>query len=70
MIKSQPKAIRSRPEEAAHIGDLPETDLAGARGVGMRAILFLGVSDRRDGRPLADAAFEEYAELEELLERL
>jgi putative hydrolase of the HAD superfamily len=62
--------LESRPEEAAHIGDLPETDLAGARGVGMRAILFLGVSDRRDGRPLADAAFEEYAELEELLERL
>jgi HAD superfamily hydrolase (TIGR01549 family) len=62
--------LESHPEEAAHIGDLPETDLAGARGVGMRAILFLGVSDRRDGRPLADAAFEEYGELEELLERL
>jgi putative hydrolase of the HAD superfamily len=62
--------LGARPQEAAHIGDLPETDLSGARGVGMRAILFLGVSQRQDGRPLADAAFEEYGELEEILERL
>jgi putative hydrolase of the HAD superfamily len=62
--------LGTRPEEAAHIGDLPETDLAGARAVGMKAILFLGVSDRQDGLPLADAAFEKYSELEALLERL
>lgn len=62
--------LDGRPGEAAHIGDLPETDLAGARNVGMKAVLFLGVSDRRDGRPLADGAFERYDELEELLERL
>jgi len=60
-------ALGARPEEAAHVGDLPETDLAGARGVGMRAILFLGVSHREDGRPLADAVFEEYGELEEII---
>jgi putative hydrolase of the HAD superfamily len=63
-------ALQARPQEAAHIGDLPETDLAGARGVGMRAILFLGISQRQDGRPLADVAFEEYGELEKVLERL
>ena len=63
-------ALDTQPEQAAHIGDLPETDLAGARGVGMKAILFLGVSDRQDGRPLADAVFEDYTELEKLLERL
>ena len=63
-------ALDARPEEAAHVGDLPETDLAGARAAGMRAILFLGVSGRQDGRGLADATFEEYGELEELLERL
>jgi len=62
--------LEARPEKAAHIGDLPETDLVGARAVGMKAVLFLGVSHRQDGRPLADAVFEEYAELEELLERL
>ncbi len=55
------------PGEAAHVGDLPETDLAGARAAGMRAILFLGVSRREDGRELADAAFGDYAELEKVL---
>jgi putative hydrolase of the HAD superfamily len=63
-------ALGVRPEEAAHIGDLPETDVAGARGVGMKAILFLGESHREDGLPLADAAFEAYGELEGLLEEL
>jgi putative hydrolase of the HAD superfamily len=62
--------LGAEPDEAAHIGDLPETDLRGARQVGMKAILFLGVSERQDGRRLADAAFEDYAELERLLERL
>jgi len=61
--------LEAHPEEAAHVGDLPETDLAGARAVGMKAILFLGMSRRQDGRPLADAVFEEYTELEKLLER-
>jgi HAD superfamily hydrolase (TIGR01549 family) len=63
-------ALETRPAEAAHVGDLPETDVAGAQGVGMKAILFLGMSNRQDGIPLADAAFESYDELEELLERL
>lgn len=63
-------ALGVSPYAAAHIGDLPETDLLGARGVGMKAILFLGVSQREDGRPLADAAFSEYGELIELLEGL
>jgi putative hydrolase of the HAD superfamily len=62
-------ALDTRPGEAAHVGDLPETDIAGARAAGMRAILFLGVSQREDGRALADAAFEEYSELEAVLER-
>ncbi len=62
--------LEAKPEEAAHIGDLPETDLAGAQGVGMKAILFLGVSDRKDGIPLADGVFSDYEELEKVLERL
>ncbi|NLE44485.1 MAG: HAD family hydrolase [Chloroflexi bacterium] len=58
------------PETAAHIGDLPETDLTGARAVGMRSVLFLGKSQREDGRPLADGVFEDYRELENLLSDL
>jgi putative hydrolase of the HAD superfamily len=63
-------ALQARPEQAAHIGDLPETDVVGARSVGMRAVLFLGASNRQDGLDLADAAFEDYSELEGLLVRL
>lgn len=75
--KPQPKPflrtleqLGARPEEAAHIGDLPETDIEGARGVGMKAVLFLGVSERHDGGRMADLAFDDYNELEHLLERL
>jgi putative hydrolase of the HAD superfamily len=62
--------LETVPEEAVHIGDLPETDLVGAQGVGMKAILFLGVSDRQDGIPLADGVFSDYGDLEKVLERL
>lgn len=64
------EAMDVQPAEAAHIGDLPETDLAGAHAAGMKAILFLGVSRRRDGIPRADGVFESYDELEELLATL
>jgi FMN phosphatase YigB (HAD superfamily) len=77
MAKPQPepflytlRLLDASPEEAAHIGDLPETDLRGARGVGMKTILFLGVSHRDDGRQLADGIFADYDKLEELLERV
>jgi len=63
-------ALGAAPAEAAHVGDLPETDLVGARGVGMKAILFLGVSGREDGREMADGVFASYGELEDVLERL
>lgn len=63
-------ALDVQPEEALHIGDLPETDLTGARDVGVKTLLFLGVSERDDGRSLADGVFESYDELSELLERL
>ncbi len=62
--------LDASPGEAAHIGDLPETDLRGARNVGMKAVLFLGVSKREDGRSLADAVFSHYSELQQLLEEL
>ncbi len=61
--------LGARPGQAAHIGDLPETDLRGARSVGMKAVLFLGVSGREDGREMADAVFSDYHELQQLLKR-
>ncbi len=62
--------LEAQPEEAAHIGDLPETDIEGARRVGMKAILFLAVSERYDGRERAHGAFDNYRDLEGVLERL
>ncbi len=63
------EALGTPPERAVHVGDLPETDIVGAKGIGMKAILFLGVSQRHDGRKLADATFESYDQLETLLEQ-
>jgi HAD superfamily hydrolase (TIGR01549 family) len=77
LTKPRPEVFRrtlaglgAQPAEAAHVGDLPETDMAGAKGAGMRAILFLGVNRREDGQAMADAVFGEYGELEEVLRRL
>ena len=57
------------PECAVHIGDYPRTDIAGAQGVGMRAIRFTGAYDRPDDSIQADAVIASYSELEPLLER-
>jgi len=59
--------LGATPKESAHVGDLPETDLTGARAVGMRTVLFLSVSHRDDGLEMADAAFEDYRELPDIL---
>ncbi len=39
-------ACGATPEEAVHIGDIEKTDIAGALGMGMRAILFEGDPNR------------------------
>ena len=49
---------------ATHIGDLPETDIAGAKGVGMRAVLFTGVTGLREGADQADGCLSSYDDLE------
>lgn len=35
-------ALGARPAEAAHVGDLRRTDIAGARGIGMRTVRYRG----------------------------
>ncbi|MHB0875691.1 MAG: HAD family hydrolase [Anaerolineae bacterium] len=53
--------------EAVHVGDLPETDIAGAKAMGMRAVLVTGVSGRADDG-VADAVVRDFAELRHLFE--
>src|SRR5690606_35682267 len=46
-------------EQCVHVGDLPETDIIGAKAVGMRAVLVTGVSGR-DAEGVADAVVTDY----------
>ena len=58
------------PGEAVHIGDLVRTDIVGAKGAGMKAIRFAGVTKDGQGDTFSDAVIEDYQELEATLERL
>ena len=62
------RALGVRPEEALHVGDLPETDIQGARAMGMHTPLLLENSGRRDGIPDADIVLERLRDLPEALE--
>ena len=55
------------PADAAHVGDMRRTDVAGARTVGMRAIRFRGFSDDTGGGPEADLVLDDLAALPETL---
>ena len=57
------------PEEAVHVGDLTATDIVGARSVGMRAVLFTGVTQGQDPSQ-ADAVIASFEELPAVLHRL
>ncbi len=66
-------ALRSlgvRPEEAVFVGDNPEADIAGAQGVGMRAILRLGhrLPPMISGLIVPDAAINRLSELPAVLD--
>jgi FMN phosphatase YigB (HAD superfamily) len=54
------------PERVVHIGDLPNTDICGAKAVGMKAILINGISGRREECG-ADAVVSDYAALRQVL---
>lgn len=50
------------PHEAAHVGDMPRTDVAGAQAVGMVAVRFAASNDF-DEPPPADAVIRDHREL-------
>jgi len=61
------EAMEAAPERSVHIGDLIETDIKGAKGIGMKAVLFIGVNDRSTDRSLADAVISDLREIPALL---
>jgi putative hydrolase of the HAD superfamily len=38
------RKLRAKPEESVHVGDLIRTDIRGAQGAGMHALLFTGIT--------------------------
>jgi len=61
--------LEVQPREAVHVGDLRRTDVAGARGVGMRSVRYAGIrDDRDDAYPEADAVIHSHDHLESVLE--
>jgi FMN phosphatase YigB (HAD superfamily) len=60
-------ALGVQPSEAAHIGDLRFTDMAGAKALGMRAVRMRGFNDDQGEGPEGDAVIDDYADLERAL---
>jgi len=53
--------------EAAHIGDLHRTDIAGARAIGMRSIRYRGLADDPSLGPEADHVIDDHRDLPALV---
>jgi FMN phosphatase YigB (HAD superfamily) len=63
-------ALGAEPEEAVHVGDLRRTDIAGARGIGMRAVRYRGLADDPDPGPEGDFVLDDHRDLPELIASL
>ena len=63
------RALEVRPEASVYVGDNPSRDLVGARGAGMRCVIFRGRNASYNSL-VPDACFDAYAELEPILDRL
>jgi FMN phosphatase YigB (HAD superfamily) len=65
-------ALGAQPAAALHVGDLRRTDIAGARGVGMRTVRYRGLHDDAgaDGGGEADFVLGSHRELPGLIARI
>lgn len=68
--KPHPKAYRTAleyakadPARSWHVGDIQKTDILGAKGVGMKAILFTGLSDKDRDENTADHVCDTWEEV-------
>jgi putative hydrolase of the HAD superfamily len=55
--------IRVPAGEAAHVGDMQRTDIAGAQAAGMAAVHFVGANSRDAARSTADAVVRHFEDL-------
>jgi len=56
-------ALDVRAPEAAHVGDIQRTDIAGAQAAGMAAVHFIGANNHDAGRSTADLMVRRFDEL-------
>jgi FMN phosphatase YigB (HAD superfamily) len=56
-----------RPSEAAHVGDIQRTDVAGAQGAGMSAVHFVGANNKDVDHSTADVIVSHFEELPQAL---
>lgn len=59
--------LGAAPAEAAHIGDLRRTDIAGAKAMGMRSIRYRGLADDSGPGPEGDFVLDRHRDLPELI---
>ncbi len=59
--------LGTRPTEAAHVGDIQRTDVAGAQAAGMAAVHFVGANSADAGRSTADVMVRHFDELPQAL---
>jgi FMN phosphatase YigB (HAD superfamily) len=59
--------LQIAPEEAAHIGDLEETDVSGAKQIGMKAIKYIGANPSSSRESIADHVIDDLADLRAIL---
>jgi FMN phosphatase YigB (HAD superfamily) len=62
--------LGARPDEAAHVGDIARTDIAGARRAGMRAVHFVGMNRSDAEGSTADIVIERLRDLPAALKKL
>jgi FMN phosphatase YigB (HAD superfamily) len=55
--------LDARAPEAAHVGDIQRTDIAGAQAAGMAAVHFIGANNSDAGRSTADLIVRHFDEL-------
>jgi len=67
MFEAALEPLAARPADAVHVGDLRRTDVAGARGAGMRAVRLRWHYDDDSEHPEADAVADSHAHLLEIL---
>ncbi len=59
--------LQVEPAQALHVGDVRRSDIAGARGMGMRSVRIRWQNDDASDLPDADAVVDSHAHLRELL---